>query len=83
MRSRLFSLVALLVTLSPGVAAACAVCFSGRTEDSRIAFEITTAFLTFLPLLMIGSLAWWLRRRARALALATSPARPDPTNAHV
>lgn len=48
----------------PHLAAACAVCFSAR-EESRIAFGVTTAVLTALPLLMIGGAVLWLRLRAR------------------
>ncbi len=48
-------------------AIACAVCGVGL-EESRLAFILTTAFLTFLPLMMIGGTIWWLRRRALALA---------------
>jgi hypothetical protein len=32
-----------------------------------VAFIATTAFLTAFPLLLIGSLVWWLRRRSLQL----------------
>jgi hypothetical protein len=54
--------VAIAVWLAPQLSDACAVCFSARDEN-RQAFTITTAFLTALPLLMVGSLVFWLRRR--------------------
>ena len=57
--------VALLV--APRIANACAVCFSGRADETRVAFLATTGFLSALPLLLIGSLVWWLRRRARQI----------------
>jgi hypothetical protein len=52
--------------LAPRLASACAVCFSGR-DETRAAFLLTSILLSALPLLMIGSLVWWLRRRALAL----------------
>ena len=55
---------ALAIVFAPEVASACSVCFSGRSDETRIAFIATTAFLTALPLLLIGGLVWWLRRRA-------------------
>lgn len=46
---------------------ACAVCGVGL-EESRLAFILTTIFLSLLPLTMIGGTLLWLRRRAHALA---------------
>ena len=57
-RRRLYGYVVLSVGLVllavPRVSEACAVCMGGREDESRLAFILTTAFLTFLPLLMIG-----------------------------
>ena len=53
--------------LVPRLATACSVCSAGRDEENRIAFIITTAFMTLLPLLLIGGLAFWLWGRFRAL----------------
>jgi hypothetical protein len=53
--------------LLPRVAQACAVCFSGRSDETRQAFVGSTAFMTFLPILVIGGVVWWLRRRALAM----------------
>lgn len=50
----------------PNVSWACAVCFSA-TESNRGAFIGTTAFLTLLPLFMLGSAAWWLYRRVQQM----------------
>jgi hypothetical protein len=55
-------LVALTALLLPGGAEACAVCGPG-TEESRIAFIVTTGLLTAAPLLLVGGAFWWLRRR--------------------
>lgn len=43
---------------------ACSVC--GYTkEDSQIAFIVTTALLTFVPLLFIGAVVYYLRKVSR------------------
>ncbi|HXV36771.1 MAG TPA: hypothetical protein VEC18_06470 [Myxococcota bacterium] len=72
------SLAALLV---PSLAAACAVCFTGRTDETRVAFLATTVLLTALPLAMIGSLVWWLRRRAQQLEQRATEASHDASDA--
>ena len=48
-------------------ASACSVCFSAK-EETLAAFHFTTAFLTVLPFLMIGSAVLLLRRRMKMLA---------------
>lgn len=73
--------LALAVLLAPQAADACAVCFGGR-DQARIAFIVTTGFMTALPLLVVGSLVFWLRsrfREAERLELAQRQAalRPD------
>jgi hypothetical protein len=73
----------LLVLLAlPGAAEACAVCFQAKTDATRIAFIASTAAMTFLPLAVVGGLAWWVRRRfARADASADplgSPGEAQP-----
>jgi hypothetical protein len=50
--------------LSPDLAHACPVCFDS-SDENRQAFLITTAFLTLLPLGMVGGAGLWLRKRAR------------------
>jgi hypothetical protein len=45
---------------------ACPVCFQSGGEE-RWAFYITTAFLTFLPLSMVGGVVYWLRKRFKQL----------------
>jgi hypothetical protein len=64
-RLRALRVLALLILLSPSVAQACAVCFSGRSDEQREAFLITTGFLTFLPLILLGFAAWAFIRRVR------------------
>ena len=68
MSRRLFAIFpvpvsALLALLTPVVASACAVC-GGGTDRERIAFLISTAFLSLLPLALIFGGLWWLRRKA-------------------
>lgn len=56
--------VAAALLAFPEAAAACPVCFDARDEN-RQAFLATTAFLTLLPLGMLGGVGLWLRRRIR------------------
>ena len=65
--------VALLVVVTPALAWACPACFAGKNEENRIAFIITTSFMTFVPVLMLGSLAWWVKKRLTAQPLAVPP----------
>lgn len=57
----LFTLMLISVFIAPQAVEACPVCFSAK-EGTREAFLLTTAFLTFLPLGMIGTLLFWLRK---------------------
>jgi hypothetical protein len=59
---RVTAILAAAALLLPGAAEACAVCGPG-TEESRVAFIITTAFMTALPLALVGGVVYWLRRR--------------------
>ena len=56
------------ILATPTIALACAVCFSGRDDETQLAFRISTGAMTFLPFLLVGGLLWWLRSRFRALA---------------
>ena len=56
------AILAAAALLLPGAAEACAVCGPG-TEESRVAFILTTAFMTALPLALIGGIVYGLRRR--------------------
>jgi hypothetical protein len=75
-QSALALVVATLVLLAPQLATACAVCFTGRSDETRVAFVVTTALLTALPLLLIGSFVWWLCRRAGQIRDAQKTASP-------
>lgn len=54
---------ALMVLLaSPTSALACSVCFSA-TDENRAAFFDATVLLTIMPLILIGSGAYWIYRQ--------------------
>lgn len=63
------TLVLLLAfALTPELASACAVCSAGRDEENRLAFLFMTIFMSLTPILLIGGLVYWIRRRFLALA---------------
>lgn len=57
------ALAGALLVLVPEAAQACAVCFQSQSDASRVAFIASTAAMTFLPLIVIGALGWWIRRQ--------------------
>ena len=61
------ALGALLVALTPALAFACPVCFSAN-EANRLAYTTTFVFLTVLPLISVGAIVWWIRKRIRETA---------------
>lgn len=70
-------IVAGLVVLAlPGLATACPVCSPGD-DESRAAFMMTTAFLTALPLTVVGGglgfLRWRYLQLRRGVKLARRP----------
>lgn len=56
-----------VVALAPRGALACAVCAPGQNDPAQTGFLIGTALLSVLPLLLIGSVVFWLFRRARRM----------------
>ncbi len=50
---------------------ACAVCGVGK-EESRMAFIITTGILTFVPLIVIGFVIYYIYRQVKAREAATA-----------
>jgi hypothetical protein len=70
--SRWFAGSAIPIVLgSPQISWACAVCSAGREDENRLAFILTTIFLTALPLSLVGGVVWWLRGRARQMEATT------------
>jgi hypothetical protein len=67
LRTWITGIIAVLIVWTPRVGAACAVCSAGQEDETRLAFILTTAFMTVLPLAMLGGLFLWLRKRAREL----------------
>jgi hypothetical protein len=55
-----------LLVVFPDAVLACPVCFSA-SDENREAFLATTAFLSLLPLGMVGGAGLWLRKRSRAI----------------
>lgn len=47
-----------------GAAQACSVCVVGK-EEARVAYYATTAILSFLPLIMIGGVIYYLFKKSR------------------
>lgn len=45
-------------------ASACSVCGTGK-EEARVAYWATTAILSFLPLVMIGGLIYYILKRSK------------------
>lgn len=71
-----FVAVTLALALVPGVAEACAVCSAGREDETRTAFIVSTAGMTLLPLLLVGGIALWLRKRFREVEAEESDREP-------
>ena len=77
----LLSLLLAVHGAAPALASACSVCFSAKNRDNQIAYLATTGFLTFLPLLMVGALVLWIRKRSRELDEAPRGSGPwDPAS---
>lgn len=53
--------------LAPGAAFACSVCVGAGSADTQSAYRAMTAFMTFTPIAIVGSVIYWIRRRFKAL----------------
>jgi hypothetical protein len=60
--------------LCPRLALACPTCFNA-TADNRLAFIVTTIFLSLMPLAFIGGGVYTLRRLTREAAARDAAAR--------
>jgi hypothetical protein len=67
LRAALAPGLALGLLLAPRLCLACSKCLSGRSEETKLAYVLTTVFLSVLPPLAVAGVVWWLVRRARAL----------------
>jgi hypothetical protein len=63
-----------LVAALPDVAYACALCMEASADGGR-AFVATTAFLSLLPLGMVGGAGLWLRSKSRRSSLENDETR--------
>ncbi len=63
-----------LLAAWPRAAEACSVCFS-TTDENRVAFIVTTIFLSAAPLAILFGIGSWLRRRILASEQAHDAAR--------
>lgn len=79
MNAALQTLVVAVLVAAPRLAEACYVCSSGRDDETRAAFLLTTVFLSVLPLAIVGGGVLWLRRRFRQLERQTAAAAADPS----
>lgn len=70
-RAPLLALVGFVLGALPGVARACPVCFVGQNEENRVAYVVSSVGLTLLPFVVVGSLLYWVWRRAQAADAAT------------
>jgi hypothetical protein len=68
--------VAVTVAWLADSASACPSCAS-PLEENRQAFVDTTIFLTAVPLMLVGGMIWWIRRRIRAMEDAPEIPVPD------
>lgn len=67
------AVAAAVFALAPRGALACAVCAPGQNDPAQSGFLIGTALLSVLPLLLIGSVVFWLFRRARRMEREETP----------
>jgi hypothetical protein len=68
--------MAVAAASAANLVSACPSCAS-PLEENRQAFVDTTIFLSLAPLLMIGGLIWWMRRKARQMEDAPEIQVPD------
>ena len=74
--SRALLLVTVLA-LAPELAHACAVCGAAVDDDqSRVAYLITSAVLSVLPLALLGGFLLWLRAKSRRQSRIQAPPQP-------
>lgn len=72
------SVAALVLALFPEGVAACPVCFDS-SDENRMAFIATTAFLSLMPLGMVAGAGLWIRKKVKDRGdEPVDPNRPEP-----
>lgn len=61
------AMLATLLLAAPALAGACPVCNPGLDDPAQFGFLMGTIFLSTLPLALVGSLVFWIRRRLRQI----------------
>lgn len=74
-RFLLFLLVA-FVAMIPNAAEACPVCFQAK-EGSRVAFIVTTVFMSVLPWMLVGGFVMWYRSQTASEGEQTEESNPE------
>ncbi len=72
MRKALVAIALALVALPAQQALACSVCFSGR-DESRVAYILTTIFMTAIPIVALAAGIAWVVKKANAADEAAPP----------
>ncbi|NNF13989.1 MAG: hypothetical protein HKN72_12230 [Gemmatimonadetes bacterium] len=73
-----FGAAAVLLAVFPESVAACPVCFDS-SDENRMAFIATTAFLSLMPLGMVAGAGLWIRKKVKARGdEPVDPNRPEP-----
>ena len=78
MRKAAAPLVVFALLAAPSVSHACSMCMATRTRENQLAFIWTTVFLSVTPLIAIGGIALWLRRKIRQADELARPAFDAP-----
>ena len=65
MRKTLEAIVFALAALPAQQALACSVCFSGR-DESRVAYVLTTLFMTAIPVAALAAGIYWVVKKGNA-----------------
>jgi hypothetical protein len=65
-------LLVFVLLYAPSVSHACSQCLATRTRANQLAFIWTTVFLSVAPLLVVGGIALWLRKKVREADAAAS-----------
>lgn len=78
---RVFAMIGVAVVLFavfPEGVAACPVCFDS-SDENRMAFIATTAFLSLMPLGMVAGAGLWIRKKVKDRGEEPfDPNRPEP-----